>query len=94
MEGSGSNRKYKDENEVAEAAIKNGFDPYVKKVATITELQKRMGKAKFEELIASKGLVIKPAGSPTLVTIEDKRPELVLNSAQEDFKNLDNSEEK
>ena len=88
-----SNRKYKDENEVAEAAIINGFDPYVKKVATITELQKRMGKAKFEELIASKGLVIKPAGSPTLVTIEDKRPELVLNSAQEDFKNLDNSEE-
>lgn len=76
-----SNRKYTDETKVADVVANAGFDPYEKKVAGITAMQKILGKKKFEELLGS--LVYKPQGKPTLVPESDKRPE--MNTAVEDF---------
>ena len=71
-----SNRKYKDEKKVAEACTKAGYnDIYVKKLITITEMEKLMGKKVFSELLGS--LVEKPVGKPTLVEESDKRPAIV-----------------
>lgn len=79
-----SNRKYSDETKVAEVLKKKGFNEdviYIKKLAGLTEMQKRIGKPTFESIVTP--LLIKPAGSPTLVPENDKRPE--YNSAKEDF---------
>ena len=75
-------RKYTDEEEAARLATEAGFDPYEKKVKTITELTKVMGKKKFEEVLGK--VVVKPQGKPVLVREDDKRP--ALNTAKEDFK--------
>ena len=75
-------RKYTDENEAAKLAAEAGYDPYEKKVKTITELSKEMGKKKFEEILGK--VVVKPQGKPVLVREDDKRP--ALNTAKNDFK--------
>lgn len=75
-------RKYKDEAAVAAAVQAAGYDPYQKKLLTITEMQKQLGKRKFEEVLG--GLIIKPQGKPALVPADDKRPE--FNTAKADFK--------
>ena len=49
----------------------------------MTEMQKQLGKAKFQDLLGS--LIIKPQGKPTLVPASDKRPE--YNTAKADFEN-------
>ena len=77
-----SNRKYADDNKVAEVVTSAGLDPFEKKLLSITELQKRIGKTHFDELVAP--YVMKPPGKPTLVPRSDKREE--LNSAAADFK--------
>lgn len=77
-----SNRKYIDEDAVADTVSKAGFDPYEPKLLGITAMEKLLGKKKFAELLA--GLVEKPQGKPALVPVTDKRPE--MNTAQEDFK--------
>ena len=77
-----SNRKFTNVNAVVKAAHKAGYDPYCKQLLSITEMEKMMGKKKFEEILGD--LVIKPAGKPVLVTEDDKRPP--INSAKEDFK--------
>lgn len=77
-----SNRKYTDENAVASAVQTAGFEPYEKKLLGITEMQKTLGKSKFEELLGA--YIVKPQGKPTLVPASDKRP--VLNTAKNDFK--------
>ena len=74
-------RKYSDEGLVASIVEQAGFDPYDKKVVGITEMQKRLGKSRFMELVNQ--YVIKPAGKPTLVLESDKRPE--FNTASADF---------
>ena len=61
-----------------------GFDPYEHKVLGITAMQKLLGKSRFEELLAS--YIEKPAGKPTLVPADDKRPEMTTASA--DFENV------
>lgn len=76
-----SNRKYISEDEVAKIVSSAGFDPYEKKVAGITAMQKILGKTKFEEILD--GLVYKQQGKPALVPDSDKRPE--MNTAIEDF---------
>lgn len=83
-----SNRKYSDEVAVVSELIKAGIDPYEKKLLSITELTKKIGKTKFAELVEK--YIIKPQGKATLVTSDDKRAEMVINSAQDDFKNIDN----
>lgn len=76
-----STRKLSNEDEVASLVEKAGFNPYERKIVGISELQKRMGKSKFIEIVEP--FVIKPAGKPTLVLDSDKRPE--YNSAKIDF---------
>ena len=77
-------RKYCDEDAVAEAAIDAGYkDIYRKSLITLTEMQKLMGKAKFEEILGS--LVFKPPGKPTLVPVTDKRPAMNVTNAINEF---------
>ena len=76
-----SNRKYADEAAVARVVSEAGYDPYDKKLVGITEMTKRLGKKRFEELL--NGLLIKPEGKPVLVPVTDTRPE--LNNAKNDF---------
>ena len=76
-----SNRKYSDETAVARIVSNAGYDPYEKKLLTITAMQKQLGKKRFEELL--NGLVIKPQGKPVLAPNSDKRPE--YNTATTDF---------
>ena len=77
-----SNRKYTDENEVVEAVKSAGYDPYEHSVLGITAMTSLLGKKKFNELLG--GLIEKPQGKPTLVSISDKRP--AIHTANEDFK--------
>lgn len=77
-------RKYADEDAVAEAAKQNGYtDIYRKSLITLTEMQKLMGKKKFEEILGS--LIIKPPGKPTLVPVTDKRQAMNISDAKNDF---------
>lgn len=79
-----SNRKYIDEEKVAEAAIASGYtDIYRQSLITLTEMEKQMGKKKFNEILGD--LVEKPRGKPTLVPITDKRPEMIIENAKQDF---------
>lgn len=75
-------RKFTDDKAVAATLLAAGYDPYEKKLISMTEMQKQLGKAKFQELLGS--LIIKPQGKPTLVPASDNRPE--LNTAKADFK--------
>lgn len=79
-----SNRRYKDEDAVAEAAKAAGYrDIYKQTLITLTEMEKVMGKPKFSEIIGD--LIEKPPGKPALAPITDKRPE-INTSAKHDFK--------
>ena len=80
-------RKYVDDAKVANVLLNNGFqkeDIYDEKLKTITAMEKMITKKTFSELLSD--LVIKPEGKPTLVPEADPRP--VFNSAQNDFKNI------
>ena len=77
-----SNRKYTDEEAVAETVQKAGFDPYEKKLLGITAMTQTLGRKRFNELLG--GLVMKPTGKPVLVPESDKRP--AMNTAKDDFK--------
>ena len=74
-------RKYVNDDAVATAVTEAGYDPYEKKLLGLTEMQKRLGKAKFEELLGS--LIHRPQGKPTLVPESDKRP--AITTAKADF---------
>jgi hypothetical protein len=77
-------RKYADKRLVAQVVENAGYDPYEKKLLGITAMTRMLGKKKFEEVL--KGLVTKPPGKPTLVSESDKRPEINVSSARDDFK--------
>lgn len=82
-----SNRKYTDEEEVAEAAKAAGYtDIYKSTLVGITEMEKLMGKKKFAEVLGK--LVYKPQGKITLVTESDKRQAVETASAEADFKEV------
>ena len=80
-------RRYTDEVAVAKAVEEAGYDPYEKKVLGITAMTHALGKKKFNELLG--GLVMKPAGKPTLVPESDKRP--AMNTAKDDFTEVENN---
>ena len=80
-----SNRKYEKEKKVINVVKEAGYNPYEEKLLSVTGMQSRLGKARFEELLGN--LVVKPRGKLTLVPREDKRPE--VNPAAVDFMNLD-----
>jgi len=70
-----SNRKYADQDAVAEALIEKGYDAaliYERSLLGITAMEKLLGKKAFAEILGN--LIEKPAGKPTLVPESDKRP--------------------
>jgi len=76
-----SNRKYTNDEAVADTVSAAGYDPYEHKVMGITAMEKALGKSKFAELLG--GLVEKPQGKPTLVPESDKRA--AIHTAKYDF---------
>ena len=77
-----SSRKYVSEEAVAHVVNAAGFDPYSHKVLGLTEMQKLLGREKFNELLAE--YIVKPQGKPVLVPETDKRR--AMNTAIDDFK--------
>ena len=60
----------------------HGYDPYEKKLMSLSALTTLLGKQTFEELLSP--YVEKPAGAPTLVPENDRRPAI---SDTSDFEN-------
>ncbi len=81
-----STRKYSNDNDVAAAVIKAGYDPYDKKLLGVTAMTKALGKAKFDEILGD--YIIKPPGKLTLVTNTDKRQAVTINNVNEEFNQL------
>ncbi len=82
-----SNRKYKDEEAVAEAAKANGYkDIYRQSLITLTEMQKLMGKKSFDKILGD--LIVKPPGKLTLVPNTDKRPAMNVSNAKNEFNEI------
>ena len=69
-----ANRKYTDDKKVAEAVTAAGFDPFEKKLLSVSAMEKYLGKKRFQEVLG--GLVYRPTGKPALVSRDDKRPEI------------------
>jgi len=79
-----SNRKYASEEKVAETVKAAGYhDIYRQSLITITEMERLMGKQKFNEIVG--GLIEKPPGKPSLVPLSDKRQAINASSAKIDF---------
>lgn len=80
-----SNRKYSNEEAVIEAANAAGYHDIIRKsLIPLTEMEKLMGKQDFHDILG--GLIVKPAGKPTLVPVSDKRP--AITSANIDFNEI------
>ncbi|NRY61486.1 DUF2800 domain-containing protein [Clostridium beijerinckii] len=74
-------RKYTDEDAVAQTAKAAGYnDIYKTSLVSITEMEKLMGKKKFNEILGA--LVDKPKGNLTLVPDSDKRRAITLVNAE------------
>ena len=77
-----SNRKYANEEAVAEAAKGAGYrDIYRQSLITLTEMERLMGKDNFQAILG--GLIEKPPGKPTLVPLSDKRQSISTSAIQE-----------
>ena len=77
-------RKYRDEAAVAEAAKEAGYkDIYRQSLIPLTEMQRLMGKDRFEEILG--GLITKAPGRPTLVPKSDRRPAMNVSNAINEF---------
>lgn len=77
-------RRYKDEIAVAETATANGYtDIYHHNLISLTDMQKMIGKDKFEEILGD--LVIKIPGRLTLVANTDKREAVNVENIKNEF---------
>ena len=77
-------RKYRDEAAVAKAAKEAGYkDIYRQSLIPLTEMQRLMGKDRFEEILG--GLITKAPGKPTLVPKSDRRPAMNVSNAINEF---------
>lgn len=75
-------RKFTNETQVVDTLLGEGYDEsiiYERKLITLTQMESMLGKNKFQELLGH--LVDKPAGKPTLVPADDKRPEFNPDAA-------------
>lgn len=74
---SATKRRISDEEAVVKKLIAYGYDPYApKKLLSITELQKLLGKTNFNDLIGE--YVIKPQGQAVLAPETDARTEFII----------------
>ena len=86
-----STRKYKDEKAVIEAAKNAGYDDIFRQtLIPLTEMQKLMGKNTFNEVLGD--LIYKAPGKPTLVPRSDKRPEMNVTNAINEFDEIKEDE--
>lgn len=77
-------RKFKDEEAAAKAAEEHGYkDIYQKRLIALTEMQKLMGKTRFDEIMGE--FIIKIPGKPVFVPISDKRREINVSDANNEF---------
>lgn len=77
-----TNRKYKDEEAVIQAAKDAGYQDIFRKVLIpIIEMERLMGKKTFTEVLGD--YIEKPKGTPTLVPVSDKRPEIKTGADKE-----------
>jgi len=83
-----SNRRYTSESAVIETVSAAGYsDIYKQSLIGITEMEKLLGKKRFQELLAD--LIEKPGGKPTLVPDSDKRKPMTFNNtAEDDFREV------
>jgi len=83
-----SNRKYLDDEKVVKRLTDAGWkldDISTRKLLGIVAMEKLLGKITFQDILTD--LLVKPQGSPALVSVKDKRPELnSIEQAKEDFK--------
>lgn len=79
-----SNRRFTDPKAVEQAAKDAGYtDIYQKSLITLTAFEKLMGKDTFNEVLGS--YVEKPKSKLTLVPVTDKRPEVYVNTINDEF---------
>ena len=78
-----SNRRYTNEDAVASAVKEIGLDPYKHELLGITAMTSLLGKKRFEDTLGR--LIEKPIGKPVMVQSTDKRQEMNLNTAADDF---------
>lgn len=84
-----SNRAFTNVDDAFSKIIEAGYDEallYERKPITLTGVEKLLGKAKFEEVLA--GFVTKPLGKPTLAPQSDKREP--YSSTATDFAGIKN----
>ena len=80
-------RKYADEDAVIKAAQSAGYtDIFKKTLLTITEMERLMGKQEIAKILG--GLVVKPAGKPTLVADTDKREAISVSDPKNEFNEI------
>ena len=71
-------RKFTDDEEVARRVEAEGKNPWLKKLVTLTDLEKLLGKKKFSELLSD--LITRSEGKPSLVKDSDARDEEFLGN--------------
>lgn len=86
-----SNRAYAmDDSLIAAMLIAKGYnedDICPRKLKTVTNLEKYLGKKEFNAILGE--YIVKPAGKPTLVPETDKRPAFTsTDAAMKDFENV------
>lgn len=84
-----SRRKWSNEDKASNAIFArcpelSEDEVFSMKLKPITSIEKIVGKKRFAEILSD--VVVKPQGKPTLVPLEDKRPEMGYGQAQADFK--------
>ena len=86
-------RQFKDSDMAFNTLMQNGIEEtmlYERKPITLTGVEKMLGKAKFNELLAEQVNI--PKGEPSLVPASDKREPFKRSSAAEEFKEVSNED--
>lgn len=81
-------RKFADDNAAEARVAAAGYDPYEKKMLSLTALEKLMGRKNFQNLLSD--LVVRTEGKPVLVPVSDRREEITVAAA--DFAASDKEE--
>lgn len=77
-------RSFKSEDEVVDILLGEGFESYDifdPKLRSLTDLEKQLGKSKFNDLLGSE--IVNLEGKPTLTTADDDRPGIGASAADE-----------